>query len=569
MPGFYVGKKPCNISSMNLFNESCLAEDYHDNYFYARNTVNKFMDDKCFVFTDAAAICVDGVLLNKCDLFSEFDCKDVASLCFKMYGEIGDCFFSRFRGPFSGFFHDKKNDKLIIFTNHTGAKPVYYLLNKNIILAGSEIKYLVECCKLNGIKLTFDESAAYQMLSFGFMIDDATCAKEIKRLQPGGYIVIERGTHEIRSYAPVKKNRERFAGCSDDEIIEEIDKCFSKAVTLEYKKDEEYGLKHLAELSGGLDSRMSMWVAHESTDRHISCIEFGKAGYLDEIIAKEIAYFWKDELLIKPLDDMSFLYDIDIMTQMLGGRSLYVGSTGVYRYLNLVNIDRFGIIHTGEIGDVVLGCYGSKRKDGGVSYPVGAYSQRFLFRIKDLIEKIKNGYEDEDLYLLYTRGMRGVCNPHQIYNNFTEVTSPFLDYDFFRLCIDIPVEKRANHYIYKKWILRKHIEAAKFKWEKIDDTMTESKIRLNIWRMKRKIQSKLKIGKFNSTNNMNPLDVWLSNDHSKEVFLDNYFQQSIEWLHEIVSAELFEDMVALYSKGNVVEKSQVLTIISATKQFLI
>lgn len=89
-------------------------------------------------------------------------------------------------------------------------------------------------------------------------------------------------------------------------MVEEIDEGFNKAVELSYNKDEEYGLKHLCELSGGLDSRMVMWVAHEQKTRHFHLLEYGESNYLAEVIAKKIADNWKDEILIKPLNDLQF-----------------------------------------------------------------------------------------------------------------------------------------------------------------------------------------------------------------------------------------------------------------------
>lgn len=39
--------------------------------------------------------------------------------------------------------------------------------------------------------------------------------------------------------------------------------------------------------------------------------------------------------------------------------------------------------------------------------------------------------------------------------------------DFLEFALPIPYELRKNHYIYKKWILKKYPDAAEFEWEKI------------------------------------------------------------------------------------------------------
>jgi HAD superfamily phosphatase (TIGR01668 family) len=74
----------------------------------------------------------------------------------------------------------------------------------------------------------------------------------------------------------------------ENELIDMLDNRFRKAIQLEYNKDLEYGYKHICELSGGLDSRMSLWIATELGFSDITAITYCKSGYLDQQIAEQI-----------------------------------------------------------------------------------------------------------------------------------------------------------------------------------------------------------------------------------------------------------------------------------------
>ncbi|PEN17505.1 asparagine synthase, partial [Bacillus wiedmannii] len=76
---------------------------------------------------------------------------------------------------------------------------------------------------------------------------------------------------------------------SEEAIIEEMDSLFREAIRLQFEKDREYGYKHIASLSGGLDSRMVNFVAHDLGYKDILNYTFSQSNYLDEKIAKDIA----------------------------------------------------------------------------------------------------------------------------------------------------------------------------------------------------------------------------------------------------------------------------------------
>lgn len=77
----------------------------------------------------------------------------------------------------------------------------------------------------------------------------------------------------------------------------------------------------------------------------------------------------------------------------------------------------------------------------------------------------------------YCRYLNGTNNGQQNEYNYTETVSPFLDLDFFEYALSIPAEMRYNHYLYKKWIVKKYPQAANYIWTGMNDKISAKTIR--------------------------------------------------------------------------------------------
>lgn len=566
MPGFYVNSISSQVELKNLYPQRCVMETLTENGMtIKRHTLNKFMRDKAFSETEELAFVTEGVILNLHELLEEYGSATVDELVPAMYRKAGEQFFSRFVGPFAGALYDKRLKTWLVWTNHVGDKAVFYSAVPMLFAAGSQVNYVTEAFREKSIPLSFDEQAAYQMLTFGFMEGDRTYALEIKRLRGGQYIRYANGKLEVKEYFMLHHHPERFAGMSDEEIVNELDSVMRRASAQEYAKDEEYGYEHLSDLSGGLDARMNMWVAHSLKPRHIQFMTYCKANYLDEIIAKQLAAHWHDELIVKPLNDVSFLYEIDDIVFMNAGLSLYSGITGGKRMLEHVNMDVYGIEHTGQLNGGIIGTYLSAI--GGGKQPTGMYSER----LKERLTGTNQGdFDDHELYMLYTRGFRGVMNTQLIRSNYTEAWTTTTHPEVMQLCMDVPVEKRLNHALYKKWIISHYPEAAKYKWEKTGGLITEGKtvgfLRKVVYRGPNKLKRVLGRSK-DITSGMNPLDYWIEHNSKARQFLEQYERNGYDSIPQGTSEQLIADMKELFKTGTVYEKTMVLTVLAAAKLY--
>lgn len=568
MPGFFISNMPVDIELKNIYSHNCRHNSLqYGTYTIKRNTLNKFMDDKVFYEDTEHIIITEGVILNKITLMQQYQKDSFADTIIAMSAANRETFYKEFRGSFSGAIYYKADDEWIVYTNHIGDHAVFYFYDGNNFIAGSQVNYLLDVLREIGVQLTLEEKAVWNMLTFAFMEADETYAKEIRRLRGGTYLKIKVNDCRTAEYHRFSKNAYDLSQKVNDEIIDLLDDKFRAAIRLEYEKDLEYGNEHLTDLSGGLDSRMNSWVACELGYQPLQHITYCQANYQDELIAKKIADHWKNELLVKPLDDAVFMYDVDSIVSMNYGLSLYSGITGGKRMLASLNMDRYGVEHTGMLGDVVIGTFYQSIADQKKCSPDGMYSCRLKSKIS---KRFHDTFDEHELYLLYTRGFQGAACTHLIRQNYTEVCSPFLDVDFLEFCLSIPLEYRLQHKLYKQWIIKKYPAAAKFKWEKIGTVITEANWFVYLRKVFRKGPLKLlsllhiKFKHFEK-NGMNPMEYWYLTNAEMNEYMDKYFSDSLQ--QSLLSDEIKNEISSYYESGTVIEKTQAITALAALKYY--
>lgn len=554
-----------------------------------RRIVNKFSNDKVFLEDPDGIVLIDGVVLNNHQLMAKYAADNWGHCIKLMYRQNGDAFFKEFRGSFSGVLYDKGEDKWLIFTDHIGDKQVFYSKTPDGFLFGSEIGFLVEARKENGLPVSIDEIGCYMSLTHGFCIDDKTLVREVHKLIAGHYYKVTQNGVSICRYHQFDNIPDELL--TEKEAIEGIDRLFRNAIKLQFEKDHEYGYRHLACLSGGLDSRMTVWVSHQMGYTDQLNITFSQSGYLDFSVAQQIAIDLHHDWLFKPLDGGDCIDLIDDVTPITYGSANFFGLAHGKSMEDLINYEPFGIIHTGQIGDSIIGSF-FKKNEFNPEYKLGqsAYSLELIDRLSDY--QIQENYKNEEIFCLYTRAFTGANQGLLTFQENSESCSPFLDVDFLEYCYKIPLKLRFGHRIYFDWILQKYPEAAEYVWEHTGQKIKPLENRdlkyaevmgrrfpvpgnpeflrwlkgsllrrLGI----RKKGQKTSTPELASNNNMNPVDYWYrTNPHLKE-FMDNYWKDN---KYLIPEGQLKEDMTHLYKDCVLYDKLQCLSVLSAIKLIL-
>lgn len=562
MPGFNIsiGK----LKFTNQYVDSCnlVCDSITNNRFSIQKfTLRKFENDKIFVDQPQYTLVLEGVILNKQSLIRPGLSWQESVII--LYREIGDSFFSEFRGSFSGALYDKKTDKWIIFTDHIGSKHVYYTRIGEEIYLSSEIVDLYELFKRSNIDYSLDHQGAYMLLSYGYMLEDFTLCSQIKKLKAGSFIKIDQGGFSICEYYRLPEIHDE--NVLEEDAVEQIDQLFRKAIALQFEKDKEYGYKHFVALSGGLDSRMTSLVAHDLGYIEQLNFTFSQSGYLDETIAKKIASDLKHEWIFKALDNGLFLKDIDSIALISGGNALYYGLAHGNSALKFINFNTLGVLHSGQLGDVIIGSYGQ----GDPNDRSKPYSKVLISKVNVLIPEF---YKTLELKNIYQRGFNGINTGLLPAQKYTETLSPFYDVDLMDYCLKLPIDLRVNHGVYKKWVLNKYPQAANYIWETTNDKLTATVFSIRgkeftFKKLQKTIFYKLGLSKSATETpfHMNPLGYWYKTNLELKKFQDTYFEENIEGLNDYPL--VLKDCKKLYSNGSAMEKNQVLTLLSAMKLF--
>ena len=561
MPGFILHIGNEKLTFQEEKREKLVVGRIENNGFQMeRRVVNKFMNDRLFAETDNFIVVVEGIVLNNHEMMAKYSSESWLDCVIKMYEREGEAFFNTFRGSFSGALYDKHADKWIVYTCHTGEKQIFYKRLKDGFLMASEMRFMVETLKANQIQPEIDETGCCFSLTHGFCIEDRTLVKDVHKLIAGHYLRIQNGQLEVIQYhrftnKPVEMSVER--------AVEGIDRLFRQAVKRAFEKDKEYSYRHLTCLSGGLDSRMTVWVAHE-----------------------QIAIDLHHDYFFSPLDHGDFIPRYKFLPQLTYGSGFMLGHG--YSLEQLINYEPFGIFHTGQIGDAVIGTFFKKNEYNiEIKLGQGAYSHELIDRLADY--QFVEEYENEEIFCLYTRAFTGANQGLLTFQENTEHYSPFTDVDFLEFCYSIPLNLRYNHKIYFDWILDKYPGAGNYVWEKtrqkihrfenhIPKTMnvfgyevphfTEPSFkgylkgfvlrRLGL----RKKGEKPKTIVQKSSYSMNPIDYWYDTNPAIKEFVDTFWEEN----HNLIpSQQLHDDMEHLYKDCVPYDKLQCLSVLSAIK----
>ena len=331
------------IDYLSLAPFDCCKKSF-ENLRFERFTNPKFLDDKVFEEDDDLLIGIEGIIFNYADLRAKYKSENNFSLVKKMYEESENSFFNDFRGEFSGFVYNKKKNTVHVFTNHTSSKNIYFYYDSDVFIFASEVKIITQALKKLGKNSSLNETGAYFLLTYGFMLHDHTLVKNVKKLLPGHYIKINLAQesdgkisfkHIIDPYFHFTNSE--ITGESKSEIIEKIDEKFRHAVMQEYKKDVEYGFRHIATLSGGLDSRMGVLMADKLGFNDITTMTFSESDYYDEKIARKIAREHGFEYLFMSLDHGNYLKDVDSPVICNDGNVFYAGAAHHLRMTSFFN----------------------------------------------------------------------------------------------------------------------------------------------------------------------------------------------------------------------------------------
>ena len=571
MPGFFI----TNIESQDSFElnnycqEKCIRDEIQfKNVTVKRNILNAFTKDKIFFENNQYILLTDGVIFDTEKLLDQTKTSDIKDALLSI-AENEEKFFESINGHCSGALYYKNEDKWVIFTNPLGDRAIFYYYNNGEYIIGSQLNYVTDYMKLVGISRNVDRHGISCLMDFGYFIDNSTCIKNIKRLYPGEYLVINESACITRQYY-IAEFEEKAISLED--AIESLDTAFCRAVKRIADKNLEYGYKNLLDISGGLDSRIICYTMKRLGYNNSIMITYSQSNSHEEKITKSISQKLDFELYHKILDNGKCIKDIDELVFMNSGVSYYYGITGGKDFLEVLDNRILGMEFTGVLGDIYDG---SMLTENGLSKPTIESDKYRASKLNSIDKKNSystyiNKFKKNDTFWLYTRGMLAGLSTFLIRQNFIEPVTPFGDKDFLRCYLSIPWEMRVKDRVLFKWFLNKYPSAAQIRYaatglKPINHSSKFSKVKYRLLLYIKKGWSLLQ-GK-PLPNNMNPVKFWLKANEDLIPYIDNYFYTEMEACS--LSQEIKSKLYSLYNdNSDFNNKAVALTVVAYSKLFI-
>lgn len=521
------------------------------------HTNNKFLSDKFLSVTGKRVIAADGVMINARRLRIEYGMPDNASLIDYGFRSDYKSFLAGISGEFSGCYADRESNTIFLYTNHTAARLVFYFNNETFFAFSSNVTVLRNRLAKLGVSLSPSSISAYNMLSFGFMPGNSTLFNEIKTINAGSLLQFSNNALSETAYFHFTDSDKLKV--PEKEIIQLLDERFCYAVKEAFEKDEEDNRTHLATISGGLDSRNVVYTAMRLGYKP-ETFTFCEKGYADETISRKFAKRHNLPFSFIPLTKGEYLTDIENNIHANDGMVYYSGAAHLRRALMEFAPESYGLLHTGMLGDAMLGSYLSGRSNTGSIEHLKRLNGFFTAKTDAYEKKLMEDFTSGQLYKLYYRGFRAMLNGHRVAASFADSVSPFLHKDFLSLCLAIPDSMKYKRKIYLHWLFDKYPEIKKNRWEYTllpaffpQDFRYLTKGSIYVF-------NKL-FRRFEKGINMNPYNYWYDNNNNLRAALDNYYNMTKDTLS--FDAELAADAGLQFRQGGFIDKAAVVTLSGA------
>ncbi|KFC24489.1 hypothetical protein [Chryseobacterium sp. FH1] len=523
--------------------------------------------DSFVVKDETVEITVEGIILNKTQLLQQNNYSDFSVLFEKFYKEKKIASINELDGEFRGYVWDKLDNKLFVFTNPTSTQRVFYTQQNRQIFIDSHLVRLSKSLKENKISVTPDIDNLYKLLTFGNMLENETPIDNVFKILDGHYLEIDLKTQIILEKKYFDLENVTYFKHSKNKAIQDLDAIFSQNIIMEYGKDNELDSKHFTLLSGGLDSRMGLLYAEKLGYKPDEAFCFSQSGYLDETISRTIAKDYQIPYKFQSLDGGDYLKYIDRLTELSEGCGLFTGGIHVqYAFENLQNKD-FKIVHSGSIGDGILGGFNTvpfRQKPGEFKIVV---NQKFLTKVKSDFEKVLNHYESEELFYLrnvaYNRTVLGA----QVIEQYAYQTSPFMSKTMLEFAISLPEKWKINQKLYLEWLNQLTPNASDYIWEKTGmkpNAQWKSTFGPKVKKRISKIWNS-KIRKQINKISMYPYEFYYYNSQDIQDYYQTYFKENIWRLEDY--PELRQDVEFLFEQKDFYQKSQGVNILAIFKLF--
>ncbi len=191
-----------------------------------------------------------------------FETQSDTEVIVHMYEELGPACVGRFNGQFAIALWDETRRELFLARDRLGVRPVFYTLQNQELIFGSEIKTLFA---RGGFSAEIDPEALREIFTYWSPLPPKSVFKGIYELPPGCTMTVCNGQIDIQPYWKLDFSEETPARNFND-YLDEFEQLLIDATQIRLRADVPVG----AYLSGGLDSSVTTAIIQKYTPRDLT-----------------------------------------------------------------------------------------------------------------------------------------------------------------------------------------------------------------------------------------------------------------------------------------------------------
>lgn len=528
-------------------------------YLYYEATAQNIDDGLVNIKSDALEL-FDGVLVNYPNLTKRYSLAGMSNLLNKASKD--ESVLAEFYGQFRGVF--LQGNRARFFVNQVRSLQLYFYESSSLFAVCGSLQLLYRILKAFGRELTADDDGLRLQLAFGYMPEDYSSITEIRSLRAGELIQLDCFSVTRRRYH--RFDNEILHG-DETKVLSVMDQLFHEAVRMGFEYDLNKGRKHLTLLSGGMDSRMTLFAALDLGFRDIHVLNFAQKGSADNRISKRICRDQKLAYLFYPLEGGNYLLQLGENAIYNDAQIMLQGAAHLYAAIQSLSLEEFGIIHSGQAAAFVMGGFVRGPGQIQVDPSYASYNSSELGIMSEKMYELAAGYPNNELFVLYNRGFNASLNGDYACGMFNHSVSPFMEPQFAQYMLNIDPALRMRKKLYRKWYSNYQPLAAKYPTDRYAAPIGASQLRLKAGRawvlLMHMISHLLNDGRYH----MNPFEYWWKVNPALRNHIGQHFKLSPE-LEGFISPELKDYIVVRSEKGDIWTKFNTYTVVFGLQRLL-
>ncbi len=241
--------------------------------------------------------------------------KSDTQLLLHAFKKWGVSFVNKLNGMFAIAIYNREQNKMYLFRDRVGIKPLFYYYKNGQLAFASELKALMQLTYINQNKV-FNKPLVAEFLQLGYIPEPYTIYKDIYKFPKGSYAEFTNGELTIKPYWELKKQISSDIITDEIEAKQHLKELLESSVKYRLMSDVPYG----SFLSGGVDSSLVSAIAQKVSNKQISTFSIGfedskfnettySQAVAKHIDSKHFEYILTEKDVLNGLSDFFSLYD--------------------------------------------------------------------------------------------------------------------------------------------------------------------------------------------------------------------------------------------------------------------